>query len=114
MNKVKNIQIEGLRGICVLLVVLFHIYPRYYQLFFCSDIMWMNQWGTFGVYVFLLLSSFLMSKASDTGLQETGSATAYICVLCLFPHNREKYRTIPVIERLISNKNCVSNDVQER
>ena len=56
----KNLQIEGLRGCCVLLVVFFHIVYRFSQVYLKIDVPFLSHWGEFGTTIFLLISSFFL------------------------------------------------------
>lgn len=71
-----------------------------------------------GCVVFVIVSSVLQKLMGQSLLSDivNGMITVmvYLCVLCLFPHNREKYRTIPIIGRLIKTRKRVPNDEQER
>jgi len=53
-------QIDGLRGVMAIVILVFHLFYRYLQIYEISNIYWMSQWGTFGVVVFLLISGFFM------------------------------------------------------
>lgn len=68
----KNLQIEGLRGCCVLIVVLYHVFCRYAQEYLDGNIPWMQHWGSFGVTVFLMISAFFLipQKTSGGGYRE--------------------------------------------
>lgn len=56
----KNLQIEGLRGCCVFLVVFFHIVYRFSQVYLKTDVPFLSHWGEFGTTIFLLISSFFL------------------------------------------------------
>ena len=56
----KNLQVEGIRGITILMIVLFHIFCRYQEIYYDTEIVWMKYWGSFGVTVFLLISSYFL------------------------------------------------------
>lgn len=60
----KNLNIEGLRGIALLLVVIFHVFIRYRQLYVDEtlSIPVFNNLGFFGVCIFLILSSYFLVK----------------------------------------------------
>lgn len=53
-----NLQIEGLRGIAIILIAIYHIINRYLQVYYNVTIYWMNFWGTLGTTIFLLISSY--------------------------------------------------------
>jgi len=59
-NKNRNLQIDGLRGIGCIIIVLFHCICRFSQLYLSKDIMLMNGWGDFGVALFLIITSFTL------------------------------------------------------
>lgn len=65
-KKKKNTQIEGLRGVAILIIVVFHIFDRFQQIYFERSIVWMNNFGTFGTTIFLLISAFLLMSPSQT------------------------------------------------
>lgn len=54
----RNMQIEGLRGVSIVLIVLYHVVNRYQQLFLDRSIRFMNSWGTFGVTAFFMISAY--------------------------------------------------------
>ena len=56
----KNLQVEGIRGITILMIVLFHIFCRYQQIYYDTEIVWMKYWGSFGVTIFLLISAYFL------------------------------------------------------
>lgn len=56
--KSRNKQIDGLRGITVLMIVLYHLIFRYSELYLDKSIFFINQWGKIGVSIFLLISSY--------------------------------------------------------
>ena len=56
--KSRNKQIDGLRGITVLMIVLYHLICRYSELYLNKSIFFLNQWGKIGVSIFLLISSY--------------------------------------------------------
>lgn len=62
----KNTQIEGLRGIAILIIVIFHIFDRFQQIYFERSIVWMNNFGTFGTTIFLLISAFFLMSSNQT------------------------------------------------
>lgn len=59
-KRVRNVQIEGLRGFSIMVIVVYHIFCRYKQLYLNDEIWWMRDWGTFGVEVFFLISTFFL------------------------------------------------------
>lgn len=58
--KKRNMQIEGLRGLSILIIVIYHCVCRYRELFMNSSIVWMKDWGSFGVGIFLMISCWFM------------------------------------------------------
>lgn len=56
--KSRNKQIDGLRGITVVMIVLYHLICRYSELYLDKSIFFLNQWGKIGVSIFLLISSY--------------------------------------------------------
>lgn len=73
----KNLQIEGLRGCCVVIVAFFHIFCRFSQVYLSKNISLMQHWGDFGVTVFLLISSYFLFPLRDTrGISEAKKISA--------------------------------------
>lgn len=64
-KKEKNSKIEGLRGVSILLVVIFHVFCRYQQIYLNYNIVFIEYWGSFGVMVFLLISCFFLGGPVD-------------------------------------------------
>lgn len=58
MGKNINYQIEGLRGISIMIVLLYHLIDRFQQIYFGRNIRAMDFWGSFGVTIFLIISGF--------------------------------------------------------
>jgi len=56
----RNKQIDGLRGMTILLIVVYHIFCRYRELFFGDSVPVICYFGTFGNCVFLLISSYFL------------------------------------------------------
>lgn len=56
----RNKQIDGLRGVTAIIILVFHLFCRYLQIYENSNIIWMAQWGTFGVIVFILISGYFL------------------------------------------------------
>ena len=60
LSKQRNSQIEGLRGIAILVIVAYHMFDRYQQIYLNNSIPWMDSWGTFGVAIFFILSFYFL------------------------------------------------------
>ena len=57
----KNMQIEGLRGLACLMIVLFHIFYQYNVFCLGQDGPWLlKHWGEFGVGVFIFISGYYL------------------------------------------------------
>lgn len=56
----RNKQIDGVRGITAIIILVFHLFCRYLQIYENANINWMAQWGTFGVTVFILISGYFL------------------------------------------------------
>lgn len=57
----RNLQIEGLRGIAILIIVAYHLIDRYQQIYLDSSIYWMDIWGTFGTTIFFIISGYFLA-----------------------------------------------------
>ena len=53
-------QIEGLRGISIIIVVVYHFFCRYFQLFCDDDVAVLHYFGTIGVGFFILISGYYL------------------------------------------------------
>jgi len=60
----RNDQIDGLRGITSIIILLFHLFCRYLQIYENNNLVWMEHWGTFGVIIFVLISGYLLGVES--------------------------------------------------
>lgn len=60
--KTRNMQIEGLRGVAILMILIFHVFYRYQQIYSGngSEYNWLKDWGSFGVCIFLLISCYYL------------------------------------------------------
>ncbi len=67
----RNKQIDGLRGIAAVIIVVFHLICRYLQIYEQSDIILMRNWGGFGVIIFLIISGFFLFTSSEKILSST-------------------------------------------
>ncbi len=59
-ESVRNRQIDGLRGVMAFIIVLFHLFCRYQQLYCDNSIAFMENWGTYGVCTFFLISGYFL------------------------------------------------------
>lgn len=62
MLKNRNLQIEGLRGIAILMVVIYHVFCRYRQIYINENIEWMQNFGAYAVNLFFLMSGYFFNK----------------------------------------------------
>lgn len=60
--KNKNLQMESLRGISIIIIVLYHVLYRYQQLYTSNNpsYLFINLWGDFGVSIFLLITGYYL------------------------------------------------------
>lgn len=58
--KPRNQQVEGLRGFAILLILVYHAFFRFNQLYCANEINWMRNFGNFGVVLFLLISCYYL------------------------------------------------------
>ncbi|WP_158556870.1 acyltransferase family protein, partial [Coprococcus sp. AF21-14LB] len=59
-KKIRNKQIDGLRGVTIILIVVFHLFCRYREIY-CGYTIWYLKWmGEFGNSIFLLISSYFL------------------------------------------------------
>lgn len=63
----RNMQIEGLRGVAIVIVLIYHFFCRYLQIFCDGDVKWLHIWGTLGVGFFITVSGYFLipSEASE-------------------------------------------------
>lgn len=57
-----NYEIEGLRGLAIITIVIYHIVCRFNSIYLNHEIGFMHDWGALGVAVFLLISSYYLPK----------------------------------------------------
>lgn len=90
----KNFQIEGLRGVAIMLSVIYHLIDRFQQIYLNREIVIMNFWGSFGVTIFLIISGCFAVNIDSKAitLNEAGYALkkfflrlwpAYAICICL-------------------------------
>lgn len=62
--KVKNQQMQGLRGISCLLIMIFHFFVRYRQVY-CVDYetnVFLAEFSNIGVFIFFLISGYYLEN----------------------------------------------------
>ena len=64
----RNLQIEGLRGFAILIIVLFHMFDRYQQVYLDRSVRWMDFWGSFGVGIFMTISAYFLVNSKSNRL----------------------------------------------
>lgn len=67
-NNSRNVQIEGLRGASTLLIIIYHMFNRYQQIYLDKSISWMNHLGSFGVAIFFSISFYFLCDYNRTSL----------------------------------------------
>lgn len=65
MKNVRNKQIDGLRGIMALVIVLFHLFCRYQQIYCNNSIPFMENWGVYGVCTFFIISGYFLIDSRE-------------------------------------------------
>lgn len=64
----KNMQIEGLRGLGCLIIVLFHVFYQYNVCCLKKDGPWpLKHWGEFGVAIFIFISGYYLIDFEKEG-----------------------------------------------
>ena len=61
----RNMQIEGLRGIAIFIIVLYHVFYRYLEIYIGQPVIFMSFWGMLGTNIFLVISGFFSIKYSS-------------------------------------------------
>lgn len=67
----RNTQVDGLRGILMLMIVLFHLFCRYLQVY-CDiypTILLINRWGILCVAVFFMITGYYLAFEQKGGIQ---------------------------------------------
>lgn len=64
----RNLQIEGLRGFAILIIVLFHMFDRYQQIYLDQSVRWMDFLGSFGVGIFMTISAYFLINSKSSRL----------------------------------------------
>ena len=67
----KNMAVEGLRGLMILMIVVFHLYYRFNELYLtapATDYLGISSWGDIGRCMFIVLSAFFLfnTKPDDS------------------------------------------------
>ena len=60
----RNVQIEGLRGFALLLIIVYHLVCRFGQLYLAKDNLVLHYLGSSGTTIFLLITSYYLGKIS--------------------------------------------------
>ncbi len=83
----RNMQIEGLRGIAIIIVCIYHLVYRYNQLYGLSNVELLHHAGTLGVGFFILISGFFLLPKSNNQTSNNFSLLHFIKkkVLRLWP-----------------------------
>ena len=66
----KNQQIQGLRGFSILLVMIYHFFVRYQQIYVegYSNTSFVRNFGRIGVFIFLLISGYYLDSGNAGGI----------------------------------------------
>lgn len=62
----RNLQIEGLRGLAAIFVVIYHFACRFQELYCSRTVPVIENWGAVGVIIFLMLSAYFNSNNANT------------------------------------------------
>lgn len=69
-DKRRNLQVDGIRGVAILLVVCFHLFCRYEQIYHNMTIPIIEHLGSLGVTIFLMISIiFIIDDTKKPGLR---------------------------------------------
>lgn len=60
LKYIRNSQIDGLRGITILLIAIFHFFSRFNEIYFNEKSVYIHWLGNFGNCIFFLISSFFL------------------------------------------------------
>lgn len=69
----RNKKIDGLRGIAMIMIVSYHMFYRYCQLF-CDNapkLLLVDKWGVIGTTLFFLISGFFLAEYKTTTLTDS-------------------------------------------
>lgn len=61
----RNKQIDGLRGIGSLMIVIFHLFCRYQQIYCKNSINLIENWGVYGVCLFMTISGYFIFSLKE-------------------------------------------------
>ena len=72
MSKSRNLSIEGLRGLSLLLVMFSHYFARFMKIYVYAgqkdiEFLYIDRWGALGVAFFLLISGYFMIPSTEVG-----------------------------------------------
>lgn len=63
----RNKQIDGLKGILAVIIVVYHVVCRYQQIYLDSSIEFMERWGTLSVCSFFVISGYYLLPQTAKG-----------------------------------------------
>ena len=85
-NRKRNLQIEGLRGISILIILIYHLIDQYQQIYLETSVPWMDMWGTLGTTAFLMISAYFLIDLKNNEISLSRAISIFLKkILRLWP-----------------------------